>query len=223
MELNGTYTFAASPQAVWEAIMDPEVLAKVLPGCEKLEKVSESEYFGVLNVRVGPVQGKFTGKVFLSELNEPEHFHLDVDGQGAAGFVKGGGDAKLSAVDGQTVLDYSGEAQVGGRIASVGQRLLDTSARSITRQGLESLDRLIQTRLQPAPAVESGEPAPAAAAPPPSAPFTPPSEYEMAWGVARDIFEEFVPEAQRPLVLGALGALAMWIFLALLRKLFSRD
>ncbi|NUQ37592.1 MAG: carbon monoxide dehydrogenase subunit G [Caldilineales bacterium] len=221
MELNGTYTFAAPPELVWDAIMDPEVLANILPGCESLEKVSDREYAGVLNVRVGPVQGKFSGAVLLSEMNHPESFHMDIDGKGAAGFVKGGGDAKLTFVDGQTLLDYSGEAQVGGRIASVGQRLLDTSARSIVRQGLESLDRIIQTRLAPAPAPE---PAPGEA-PPPSTPpaLTPPSEWDVALGVVKDIFEEFVPEEKRPLVLGALGALAVLILVWLLKAIFGRD
>lgn len=221
MELNGSYTFAAPREAVWDAIMAPDVLANILPGCESLEKVSESEYKGVLNVRVGPVQGKFSGVVLLSEMNYPESFHMDIDGKGAAGFVKGGGDAKLSFVDGQTLLDYSGEAQVGGRIASVGQRLLDTSARSIVRQGLESLDRIIQTRLAPAPAPE---PAPGET-PPPSTPpaVTPPSEMDVALGVVKDIFEEFVPEEQRPLVLGALGALAVLILVWLLKAVFGGD
>lgn len=221
MELNGSYIFDAPREAVWDAIMDPAVLANILPGCESLEKVSDTEYFGTLNVRVGPVQGKFTGKVLLSNLVHPESFHLDIDGSGAAGFVKGGGDARLDEVEGKTELVYTGEAQVGGRIASVGQRLLDTSAKSIVRQGLESLDRHIQARLQPAPEAAPGEEAaPAGFAPVPE--VQAPTQTEVAMGVAKDLFEEFVPPEQRPLVIGAGIVLGMLFLIWLLRKLFSR-
>jgi hypothetical protein len=215
MDLAGEYTFDAPPEAVWDAIMDPEVLRNILPGCESLERVSDNEYNGTLNVRVGPVQGTFTGKVVLSDLQKPERFHLDIDGQGAAGFVRGGGDARLELRDGKTVLVYEGQADVGGRIASVGQRLLDTSARSLTRQSLESLDRLIQARLQAPPAEEG-------AAPPPPPEMAPPSEVEVALGVAKDVFEEYVPARYRPYVVGAAAGLAVLFLVWLLRRLFGR-
>lgn len=213
MELTGNYTFDAPREVVWDAIMDPKVLANILPGCESLDKISDTEYNGVLNVRVGPVQGKFTGKVLLSDLNQPESFHMDIDGQGAAGFVKGGGNARLEMMDGKTVLTYEGKADVGGRIASVGQRLLDTSAKSIVRQGLESLERLIQAQMQPAPAAE-GQPAPAPA-------LAPPSEAQVAVGVAKDVFAEYVPAEYRPYVIGGAVVLGVLMLIWLLRKLFS--
>ncbi len=213
MELTGNYTFDAPPEVVWDAIMDPKVLANILPGCESLDKISDTEYNGVLNVRVGPVQGKFTGKVLLSELNQPDSFHMDIDGQGAAGFVKGGGNARLETMDGKTVLTYEGKADVGGRIASVGQRLLDTSAKSIVRQGLESLDRLIQAQVQPAP-VSEGQPAPAPA-------LAPPSEAQVAVGVAKDVFEEYIPAEYRPYVIGGAVVIGALMLIWLLRKLFS--
>ena len=216
MELAGEYTFKAPRQIVWESIMDPEVLAKILPGCERLDKVSETEYKGVLNVRIGPVQGKFNGKVLLSDMNEPESFHIDIDGKGAAGFINGGGDARLDAIDDSTVLTYSGEAQVGGRIASVGQRLLDTSAKSIVRQSLESLDRIIQAKLQPEPEVVAG-----VAAPVPE--IEPPTQTELAMGVAKDMYDEFVPEERQPLVLGLAAALGAILALLLVLKLLSKN
>lgn len=214
MELAGNYTFAAPREAVWDSIMNPEILKNILPGCESLERISDTEYNGVLNLRVGPVQGKFAGKVYLSDLNQPESFHMDIDGQGAAGFVRGGGDARLQTMDGQTVLDYEGKADVGGRIASVGQRLLDTSAKSITRQSLESLDRLIQAQMHPAGG-EEGAPAPIPA-------FTPPSEAQMAAGVAKDVFEEYVPAQYRPIVIAAAAVGGLLFLVWLLRKLFGR-
>lgn len=216
MELAGEYTFNAPREAVWEAIMDPEVLANILPGCEHLDKVSETEYKGILNVRIGPVQGKFNGKVLLSDINEPESFHIDIDGKGAAGFINGGGDARLDLIDDSTVLTYSGEAQVGGRIASVGQRLVETSAKSIVRQALESLDRNIQARIQPAPEITVGvttadlEPVPEIA---------PPTQMELAAGVTKDLYYEFVPEDRRPLIVGLAGALAVLMVMLILVKL----
>ncbi len=209
MELNGSYTFDAPRDVIWQALMDPEVLAKILPGVERLEKISDTEFTGVMDVRVGPVQGKFNGKVVLSDLQEPEKFHMDVDGRGAAGYVRGGGDAVLEEVDGKTVLTYSGEAQVGGRIASVGQRLVETTAKSIVRQGLESLDRLTQAQLHP----------PEAGAEAPAIEYAPPSEMEVALGVARDVLDEYIPPEKRPAAMaigGALVALLIALIVALL-------
>ncbi|MCP4167906.1 MAG: carbon monoxide dehydrogenase subunit G [Chloroflexi bacterium] len=211
MELAGTYSFVAPRETVWQAIMDPEVLAKCLPGCERLEKVSETEYLGTLNVRVGPVQGRFSGKVELSDKVEPENFHMDINGKGAAGFVKGGGDAHLEEVDGKTVLTYSGEAQVGGRIASVGQRLLETSAKSIVRQGLESLDRIIAAQAQPEAADD------------PIPEIAPPTQTEVAMGVARDLYDEFVPEEQRSALIAVVAALGAMVVVLLLLKLLRSD
>lgn len=148
MELAGTYIFAAPRDVVWQALMDPEVLAKVMPGCEKLDQLAENQYKGVLNVRVGPVQGKFEGLVTISEVNEPESYTLQVDGRGAAGFMKGTGEIRLEAQGDSTLMHYGGEAHVGGRIASVGQRLLDSTAKTITRQSLEELHEQIKARLK---------------------------------------------------------------------------
>ena len=167
MKIEGTYTFKAPRDAVWEALMDPEVLAKALPGGDKLEKVGDNQYEAALNVRVGPVQGKFDGQIEISDINEPDGYHMKVSGQGPSGFLSGEGDVALSDAEEGTQMSYSGEAQVGGKIAGVGQRLVDSSAKSITRQGLESLDRQIQARLAGAegvPAVEVVTPTAAAVA-----------------------------------------------------------
>ena len=216
MELNGSYTFAAPREVIWEALMDPEVLAKILPGVEKLEKISDSEYEGVMNVRIGPVQGRFKGTVSMTDLQPPERFHLEVNGRGAAGYLKGSGDAVLVEEDGKTVLTYEGSGDVGGKIASVGQRLVETTGKSIVRQGLESLDQLTQARLHPAPEVTTGEESPL-----PMPEFAPPSELEVAVGVAKDIFEEYVPEEKRPLVLGAVGAFGLLVVIWLIKQIFS--
>jgi len=148
VKLDGTYTFDAPREAVWQALLDPNVLAKVMPGCEKLERVGENEYKGMLKIRVGPVQGQFEGLVNLTDINAPESYRMQVDGKGAPGFMKGVGEVRLEDQGASTLMHYSGDAQVGGRIASVGQRLLDSSAKALTRQSLDGLNEQIKARTQ---------------------------------------------------------------------------
>ncbi len=146
MKLEGTYTFDAPRDLVWQSLLDPEILAKVMPGCQKLEKVGDNQYKGALKIKIGPVQGVIQGGITLSDLNAPESYQMKIDGKGAPGFLKGVGHVRLNEENGQTRMQYKGEANVGGRIASVGQRLLGSSAKAITRQSLESLNKQIQAR-----------------------------------------------------------------------------
>lgn len=213
MELNGDYTFDAPRQVIWDALMDPVVLAKILPGVEKLEKTSDTEFAGVMNVRVGPVQGKFKGTVTMSDLQEPEHFFMVVNGRGAAGFIKGSGDATLVEEEGKTVLTYGGSGDVGGKIASVGQRLVETTGKSIVRQGLESLDRLTQAQIQPA--VAEGEEVVIPE-------YVPPSEFQVAKGVIKDVANEYIPEERQPLVIAVGVGLLIAFILLLLNSMGGR-
>jgi carbon monoxide dehydrogenase subunit G len=202
MKVEGSYTFDAPRDEVWDAMLDPDVLAKALPGCEEMEQTGENEYAAVMNVMVGPVQGRFNGNVRLSDLNPPESYSMSVDGQGGPGFVKGEGHVTLEAQNGTTVMHYTGDAQVGGRIASVGQRLLDSSVRSLTRQGLDSVNRHIQGRQAPA---ESGAPTPERAP-------APPTQTQVAATVAKDVAQDLVPPDRWPIVaLATLVVLAMII------------
>ena len=195
MHIEGSYTFHAPREAVWDAIMDPEVMGKALPGGEKLERISETDYVGVMDVRVGPVQGKFQGKIELLEANRPESCTMKVDGRGTPGFLSGTGSWSLAADGTGTVMTYSGEVEVGGKIANVGQRLLESSAKSITRQGLESLDAQIQARsgarhaggasgrtegCQRHPLLAPRSPLPPLPRPPAS-PFRPPKTWPRTW------------------------------------------
>lgn len=147
MKIEGNYTFKGPRDVVWQTLMDPDALSKAIPGGEKLEKVGENKYEAVLNVRVGPVQGKFDGDIELSDIKELESYHMSVNGEGSAGFLTGAGDVTLSDSDEGTSMSYSGDAQVGGKIAGVGQRLIDSSAKSIIRQGLQSLDQQVQAKV----------------------------------------------------------------------------
>ncbi|HEX6864675.1 MAG TPA: carbon monoxide dehydrogenase subunit G, partial [Thermoanaerobaculia bacterium] len=202
MKIQGTHTFDAPRERVWRAILDPAVLARTLPGCEKLERVGENEYQGALNVQVGPVKGQFQGTLLLSDIQPLESYHMKLDGKGPAGFMKGEGDLRLSDAGSETTLTYDIDSQVGGRVAAVGQRLLESSAKSITRQGLEGLARELAAM---------GETEVASAPPPPP---VQPTQAEIAARVAGDVARDLVPPEKRPwLIGGALLALAVVVFL----------
>lgn len=138
MKIEGEFTFEAPVAVVWAALLDPEVLAATLPGCKSLE-LEGSRYTGEINVKVGPVQGKFQAVIDLEDVRELEGYRLKVDGRGKAGFVKADSTVELSARDGSTVMKYEADASVGGKLASVGQRLIEASARAVIAQSLESL------------------------------------------------------------------------------------
>ena len=216
MKLAGEYVFDAPQDVVWDALQDPEVLAAVMPGCEKLEMIGEDEYEGILKIKVGPVQGKFKGNVKLEDINEPDSYSMSVDGKGAPGFMRGGGGVKLTAQGDTTLMEYKGEAQVGGKIASVGQRLLDSSAKAIVKQSLEGLNTLIQAKMVAANAPDAGEDA--EAQPLPKIEIKAPSDLEFAAGVAKDVVDDLIPREYRPVLILVGVALAIAFLFAVLRR-----
>ena len=144
MKLEGEYTFSGPREQVWEIIRDPDILATALPGTKKLELVVDNEYEGEMQVRIGPVAGTFGGKLIVSNEVAPESLTLTVEGKGKVGFLKGSGDIVLSELeDDSTLMNYSGEVQIGGRVASVGQRLFDTVSKSMIKQGLDKLNEAL--------------------------------------------------------------------------------
>ncbi len=210
MKIEGSYPFAAPRDVLWPMLLDPTVLANIMPGCEKLETVEENQYQGVLKIKVGPVQGKFQGDVVLSDINSPESYNITVNGRGAPGFVKGTGSLQLEADGDMTTLHYSGDAQVGGRLASVGQRLLDTSANAIIRQSLEALGQQVQARMMADASDELGTDN--IPAPPP-----PPSQTQFVAGVAKNLVEEYLqPEQRDSLVKSGLAILGGLLLIRLI-------
>ncbi|HHJ07071.1 MAG TPA: carbon monoxide dehydrogenase [Anaerolineae bacterium] len=185
MKLAGEYIFNGTREEVWNLVRDPEVLATALPGTQDLQKISDTEYAGKMNIRVGPVSGVFSGKVIVSDEAPPESYSLAVEGRGAAGHGKGSGQVQLiDRGDGTTLMKYSGDLQVGGKMASVGQRLLDSVSRSMTRQGLETLNKALQAKSQAQTEGRAVE-------------YTPPSEAQFAASVVRDMASEvFSPQYQ---------------------------
>ena len=134
MKLAGEHLFDGPRDQVWELMRDPEALAAALPGAQSLNQVSGSEYEGEMNVRVGPVAGLFAGRVVISDEVPPESYTLSVEGKGSPGFVNETGHVQLiDKGDGTTLMKYEGELQVGGRLASVGQRLIESVSKSLTR------------------------------------------------------------------------------------------
>jgi carbon monoxide dehydrogenase subunit G len=219
MKLDGEYTFDAPQDLVWNALRDPDVLGSVLPGGEGIAEVGENEYEGDLKIKVGPVQGKFKGNIKLLEIVPPESYRMEVDGKGAPGFVKASGNIKLTGQGDQTHMVYEGDAQVGGRIASVGQRLMDTSAKAIIRQTLEALNDYLKVQAatqavaRAANAPEEAVAAAVAKAPVPE--YVPPSQAQLAANVAKDVANDLIPAKYRPLLIAAAAIIVVLILLAI--------
>jgi carbon monoxide dehydrogenase subunit G len=160
MDFNGRYVIPAPADAVWAALNDPEILKYCIPGCEDLEKTSPTDFVAVATLKIGPVKAKFRGKVSLSDLDPPHRCKLVGEGQGGvAGFAKGEADVVLSEADDGTVLSYVAKATVGGKIAQIGQRLIDGAAKQIADDFFGRFTRALTeaapVALEPDPLVET--------------------------------------------------------------------
>ena len=135
MEMAGERQIAATREAVWAALNDPEVLKACIPGCEMIEQLSPTEMKAVVKVKIGPMSAKFSGAVTLSDLDPPHGYTISGSGQGgAAGFAKGGATVRLEENEGGARLSYAVQAQVGGKMAQIGARLIDATAKSLADQ-----------------------------------------------------------------------------------------
>ena len=150
MKLDGTYTVSAPREVVWRTLMDPQILARALPGCEKMEPNPDGSYRAELKVGIGAVKGAYHGRVQILDPVPLEHYRMKVEGKGTGGFVNGEGTLTLSDNAGGTAIRYAGDAQVGGVIASVGQRLLQGAAHKIVSQFFEAFAKQLQSSSQPA-------------------------------------------------------------------------
>lgn len=215
MDVAGEYTFDAPQNLVWEALHNPQVLGSVMPGGQGFDEVGDYEYKGALKIKVGPVQGVFSAEIKLSDVLAPESYSIAVEGKGGPGFVSAMGSMKLAALgDNQTHMEYAGEARVGGKIASVGQRLIDSTARSIIAHSLEGLNEYLkvqvaQQEVNTSADESNSENAPAEAVPE----YRPPTEAEMAMKVSRDVMSEMMSPALRTalIIIGlAIVAFIIW-------------
>jgi carbon monoxide dehydrogenase subunit G len=166
MDMTGERRIEAPRQTVWQALNDPVVLKASIPGCESLEKLSDTDMKATAAVRIGPISARFSGAVHLSDLDPPNGYTISGEGQGGvAGFAKGGAKVQLADAGTGTLLNYQVHAQVGGKIAQLGARLIDASAKQMADAFFDRFSR----EVAPAPSTElHAEPRPTAP-PPPSA------------------------------------------------------
>ena len=150
MNLNGTFTFDGPRTTVWELLQDPDVLATALPGAKTLTQTAADKYEGTMKVSVGPVTAaEFVVGVTLTDKVPPQSFKMHIDGKGGAGFARGTASIDLQEqLGGSTIMTYTSDLQVGGRIAAVGQRLVESAGRMMMKQALEALNKALVTRRQ---------------------------------------------------------------------------
>jgi carbon monoxide dehydrogenase subunit G len=130
--MSGEYRIEAERDAVWAALNDPEVLKQAIPGCQEIDKISDTELAAKVKVKVGPVSAKFNGNVILSDLDPPNGYTISGEGKGGpAGFAKGGAKVRLETDGAATILHYEVEAHVGGKLAQIGSRLIDATAKKM--------------------------------------------------------------------------------------------
>jgi hypothetical protein len=174
MDMTGAYQISAPRRKVWDALNDPEILKQCIPGCDEIDKLSDTEMTAKVTARVGPVRAHFAGKVTLSDLDPPNGYRISGEGTGGpAGFAKGGATVQLVDDGEGTKLSYTVEAHVGGKLAQIGSRLIDATARKMADEFFSHFAAIVGG---PAPeAVAAPEPA----APPPEVPAPAPPQPDM--------------------------------------------
>jgi carbon monoxide dehydrogenase subunit G len=146
MDMTGEYRLEAPRDTVWAALNDPEILKQSIPGCEDLEMESETAFTAKVLVKVGPVKARFAGKVNLSDMDPPNGYTISGEGHGgAAGFARGGAQITLEADGDATILRYEVNATVGGKLAQIGSRLVDATAKKMARQFFEKFAEAVRT------------------------------------------------------------------------------
>jgi uncharacterized protein len=151
MKIVGTHELRAKRERVFQALVDPAVLQRCIPGCERLEKTGENSYSATLRAGVGSIKGLFTGNIRLEDMQPPSRYRIVVEGKGQPGFLKGSGDLALEEVDGLTVVNYAGEVQVGGTLAGVGQRMIQGAAKMMASQFFTAIEAEAKTETHEAP------------------------------------------------------------------------
>lgn len=201
MNLSGEHHIPATRQAVWEALNDPEMLKACLPGCDDLEKTSDTDMTATITTKIGPVKATFSGAVTLSDLDPPNSYTLSGEGQGgAAGFASGAAKVSLSdGEDGGTVLNYTVEAKVGGKLAQIGSRLIDSVAKKLAAKFFDAFVEKMVERGESGGTPESAE----TEAAPSSAPTTPKPGAAAKHGIPTPVW-----------VIGIIGAVAVLILWA---------
>ena len=145
MTMSGEVQLPASRETVWAKLNDPEVLKSCIPGCEQLDMTSDTEFQAVATIKIGPVKARWKGKVHLTDLDPPNSYRISGEGEGGvAGFAKGGATVVLADKDGGTLLTYNVEAQIGGKLAQLGQRLINGSAKKLADEFFTNFAKAVQ-------------------------------------------------------------------------------
>jgi carbon monoxide dehydrogenase subunit G len=145
MTMTGEVQLPASRERVWTKLNDPAVLKTCVPGCEQLDKLSDTEFQAIATIKVGPVKARWKGKVRLTDLDPPNGYKISGEGEGGvAGFAKGGATVSLAEKDGGTLLSYNVEAQIGGKLAQLGQRLINSAAKKTADDFFANFAKAVQ-------------------------------------------------------------------------------
>jgi hypothetical protein len=158
MDMNGSQKIEASRETVYAALNDVEILRQCIPGCETIEKLSDTEMNAKVTLKIGPVKASFTGKVTLSDLDPPNGYTITGEGSGgAAGFAKGGAQVKLEPDGDATILNYTVQAQIGGKLAQLGGRLIDSTAKKLAGDFFEKFGKVVGAPVAPVEVADGGE------------------------------------------------------------------
>src|SRR5262245_24679636 len=151
MRIEGTHEIDAPQERVFNVLVDPEVLKRCIPGCESLEETGDNAYSAVLRAGVGSIKGTFKATVILEDIQPPSHYRIVVEGKGQPGFIKGSGEINLEHRGDATLISYGGDAQIGGTIAGVGQRMLQGAAKMMASQFFTAIGAEAKTAPDEAP------------------------------------------------------------------------
>ncbi|MFN8496506.1 MAG: carbon monoxide dehydrogenase subunit G [Anaerolineae bacterium] len=182
MKISGSYTFNAPQDEVWALLMDPDAIAKAIPGVDHFAPVGDHIYEAQIKLGLGAVSGQYSARITLSDIEAPIHYKMTIGGKGQRGFVNASGTIDLVPQDDRTLCNYAGDAALGGQLAGVSQRLMEGAAKTIIAQGFKSLDGQLAERRAAAavPAIPEGVgPAARPVSPPPYAPA--PAAPSVAW------------------------------------------
>ncbi|NLS02087.1 carbon monoxide dehydrogenase subunit G [Rhizobium sp. P32RR-XVIII] len=147
MDMTGEERINAPRDVVWAALNDPDVLKRCIPGCQSLEMKSPTELAAIVKVKIGPVSATFNGEVTLTNVKAPESYTISGEGKGGvAGFAKGGADVALNEDGAETVLQYAVKAQIGGKLAQLGARLVDTTSHKLAQQFFANFNSVVSEK-----------------------------------------------------------------------------
>jgi uncharacterized protein len=226
MDLKGEYRIPAPRDQVWVMLNDPAVLRECIPGCEALEGSVADGFTARVTTKVGPVKATFNGAVTLSNVNPPESYRISGEGKGGvAGFAKGGADVHLAEDGAGTVLTYTANAQVGGKLAQLGSRLIDSTAKKLADQFFASFaakagaDPEAAAAVAPSPAIAPAEPIAPIAAATPIASVSPAGAAEGVDTSIQHLAHEVEEEVEREAAAGFLGGPIVWALLVMLALL----